>query len=93
MFRAVLQTFHDDRYRLSGLTLVGVIVSDRPLDANEERSGEDVFEVTMPDDLQHDEWAEGRRYLGMEILAKTRLTKINNDNRESEVTTTAALTA
>jgi hypothetical protein len=93
MFRAVLQTFHDDRYRLSGLTLVGVIVSDRPLDANEERSGEDVFEVTMPDDLQHDEWAEGRRYLGMEILAKTRLTKINNDNRESEVTTPAALTA
>jgi hypothetical protein len=93
MFRAVLQTFHDDRYRLGGLTLVGVIVSDRPLDANEERSGEDVFEVTMPDDLQHDEWAEGRRYLGLEILAKSRLTKINNDNRESEVTTPAALTA
>ena len=93
MFRAVLQTFHDDRYRLSGLTLVGVIVSDRPLDANQERSGEDVFEVTMPDDLQHEEWAEGRRYLDLEILAKSRLTKINNDNRESEVTTPAALTA
>jgi hypothetical protein len=93
MFRAVLQTFHDDRYRLGGLTLVGVIVSDRPLDANEERSGEDVFEVTMPDDLQHEEWAEGRRHLDLEILAKSRLTKINNDNRESEVTTPAALTA
>ena len=93
MFRAVLQTFHDDRYRLGGLTLVGVIVSDRPLDANQERSGEDVFEVTMPDDLQHEEWAEGRRYLDLEILAKSRLTKINNDNRESEVTTPAALTA
>ena len=28
-----------DRYRLGDLTLVGVIVSDRPLDANEGRSG------------------------------------------------------
>jgi hypothetical protein len=26
--------FHDDRYRLGGLTLVGVLVSDQPLDAN-----------------------------------------------------------
>ena len=42
---------------------------------------------------QHDEWAEGRRYLGLDILAKSRLTKINNDNRESEVMTPAALTA
>jgi putative transposase len=42
---------------------------------------------------QHDEWAEGRRYLGLEILAKSRLTKINNGNRESEVMTPAALTA
>jgi transposase-like protein len=42
---------------------------------------------------QHDEWAEGRRYLGRDILAKSRLTKINNDNRESEVVTPAALTA
>jgi putative transposase len=42
---------------------------------------------------QHDEWAEGRRYLGLEILAKSRLTKINNDNRESEVMTPAALNA
>jgi hypothetical protein len=48
--------FHDDRYRLGGLTLVGVIVSDRPLDANEGRFGEDVFEMTMPDDLDLDEY-------------------------------------
>jgi putative transposase len=42
---------------------------------------------------QHDEWAEGRRYLGLEIIAKSRLTKITNDNPESEVMTPAALTA
>ena len=41
---------------------------------------------------QHDEWAEGRRYLGLDVLAKSRLTKINN-NTESEVLTPAALTA
>ena len=27
---------------------------------------------------QHDEWAEGRRYLGLDILNKSRLTPINN---------------
>jgi putative transposase len=27
---------------------------------------------------QHDEWAEGRRYLGLDVLARSRLTKINN---------------
>jgi putative transposase len=42
---------------------------------------------------QHDEWAEGRRYLGLDILAKSRLTKINNDTPESEAMTPAALTA
>jgi transposase-like protein len=42
---------------------------------------------------QHDEWAEGRRYLGLDILAKSRLTKINNDTNESELMTPAALTA
>jgi len=25
---------------------------------------------------QHDEWVEGRRYLGLEVLAKSRLTLI-----------------
>ena len=27
---------------------------------------------------QHDEWAEGRRYLGLDVLTRARLTKINN---------------
>ena len=42
---------------------------------------------------QHDEWAEGRRYLGLDILAKSRLTKITTDTDESEAMTPAALTA
>jgi hypothetical protein len=29
---------------------------------------------------QHDEWAEGRRYLGLEVLAKSRLALIDTDN-------------
>jgi putative transposase len=41
---------------------------------------------------QHDEWAEGRRYLGLDVLNRARLTMINN-NTESEVMTPAALTA
>jgi putative transposase len=41
---------------------------------------------------QHDEWAEGRRYLGLEVLAKSRLTKITNTD-ESEAMTPVALTA
>jgi len=41
---------------------------------------------------QHDEWAEGRRYLGLEILARSRLIKINNGT-ESEVMAPPALTA
>jgi putative transposase len=35
---------------------------------------------------QHDEWAEGRRYLGLEILAKSRLTMINNDSPKEDQT-------
>jgi putative transposase len=42
---------------------------------------------------QHDEWAEGRRYLGLDILTKSRLTKITTDTDESEAMTPAALTA
>ena len=48
---------------------------------------------------QHDEWAEGRRYLGLELLSRARLTKINNTdtnmNTDSakETETPAALTA
>lgn len=40
---------------------------------------------------QHDEWAEGRRYLGLELLAKARLALVPDDQ---EVTNTPlALTA
>ena len=35
---------------------------------------------------QHDEWAEGRRYLGLDILARARLTTITGDGNE-EVST------
>ena len=42
---------------------------------------------------QHDEWAEGRRYLGLDILTKSRLTNITTDTDESEAMTPAALTA
>ena len=42
---------------------------------------------------QHDEWAEGRRYLGLDILAKSRLTKITTNTPENEAMTPAALTA
>jgi transposase-like protein len=48
---------------------------------------------------QHDEWAEGRRYLGLELLSRARLTnidttdtKINTDSAK-EIETPAALTA
>jgi len=43
---------------------------------------------------QHDEalWAEGQRYLGLDILNRARFTMINN-NIESEVMTPAALAA
>jgi transposase-like protein len=44
---------------------------------------------------QHDEWAEGRRYLGLEVLAKSRLALITTENSETdnEALTPAALTA
>ena len=41
---------------------------------------------------QTDEWAEGRRYLGLEILTRSRLTTITTGNPE-EVTEPLALTA
>jgi putative transposase len=34
---------------------------------------------------QHDEWAEGRRYLGLDILAKSRLTKIITDTEKARL--------
>jgi putative transposase len=39
---------------------------------------------------QHDEWTEMRRYIGLDILTKSRLTKITNETpTDSEVTITA----
>jgi putative transposase len=37
---------------------------------------------------QHDEWAEGRRYLGLEVLKRARLTTIAPNDTEQEVTPT-----
>ena len=44
---------------------------------------------------QHDEWIEGRRYLGLEVLAKSRLALIatTDPQADQEVQTPAALTA
>src|SRR4051812_19353269 len=42
---------------------------------------------------QHDEWTEQRRYLGLDILAKSRLTKITNDAPERQEVTITAITA
>jgi putative transposase len=33
---------------------------------------------------QHDEWAEGRRYLGLEVLAKSRLAATTTDQTDHE---------
>jgi len=48
---------------------------------------------------QHDEWAEGRRYLGLDVLSRARITKINTDENKinidtpKEASTPTALTA
>ena len=43
---------------------------------------------------QHDEWVEGRRYLGLEVLAKSRLTLITTQTAdEKEEMPPAALTS
>ena len=44
---------------------------------------------------QHDEWAEGRRYLGLDVLKRSRMAVINTDHTEeaTEPMTPAALTA
>ena len=43
---------------------------------------------------QHDEWTEGRRYLGLDVLAKSRLTIIDGDTTTTEEEATLpALTA
>ena len=44
---------------------------------------------------QHDDWAEGRRYLGLDVLTRSRIALINTDETttEKEDLTPAALTA
>jgi putative transposase len=42
---------------------------------------------------QHDEWTEMRRYIGLDILAKSRLTKITDPNRTDPEVTITAITA
>ena len=44
---------------------------------------------------QHDDWAEGRRYLGLDVLARSRLTLPNSTQTEAEqeAMTPAALTS
>src|SRR5215213_5646539 len=39
---------------------------------------------------QNDEWADGRRYLGLDVLAKSRLTLITTDTTNEEDTNTAS---
>ena len=42
---------------------------------------------------QHDEWTEQRRYLGLDILAKSRLIKITNETSADQEVTITAITA
>ena len=42
---------------------------------------------------QHDEWTEMRRYIGLDILAKSRLTKITDPNPTDPEVTITAITA
>jgi putative transposase len=41
---------------------------------------------------QHDEWIEGRRYLGLDVLSRSRLTLISTD-KEEQTTELGALSA
>ena len=43
---------------------------------------------------QHDEWAEGRRYLGLDVLARARITAVPDPTTSTEeVTTTDTIPA
>ena len=44
---------------------------------------------------QHDDWIEGRRYLGLDVLARSRHTPTNDQNTQeaTDPTTPPALTA
>jgi transposase-like protein len=42
---------------------------------------------------QHDEWAEGRRYLGLDVLARCRLHPVDDANPDKEVTSQPTIPA
>ena len=42
---------------------------------------------------QHDEWAEGRRYLGLDVLARSRITLAPNSTEVTENNDLQALSA
>ena len=42
---------------------------------------------------QHDEWADGRRYLGLDVLSRSRLVLITSSTADKEDTTTGAISA
>lgn len=42
---------------------------------------------------QTDEWTEGRRYMGLEILAKARMTTIDNSQQDTDQTDPAPIAA
>ncbi|OLT14064.1 IS256 family transposase [Kocuria sp. CNJ-770] len=42
---------------------------------------------------QHDEWAEGRRYLGLDVLAKSRLNLVTTTAEQEDTTAPGALSA
>jgi hypothetical protein len=44
-------------YMLIGMTLTGVFLASRPVDGNEGARGDQLLEVTLPDDLDLSQWA------------------------------------
>ena len=42
---------------------------------------------------QHDDWIEGRRYLGLDVLARCRLRPVSTDDTAQEVTTQTTIPA
>jgi hypothetical protein len=40
---------------------------------------------------QHDEWAEGRRYLGLDVLTRARLTPVPDPTTNTEEVTTTSI--
>jgi putative transposase len=42
---------------------------------------------------QHDEWAEGHRYLGLDVLARARLTTVPDTTSAEEAATTSTIPA